>query len=234
MKRVPELPESFTNIRPAHIAKNPTPPKEGSFTFPSPNFIQSHLKEECAWLEQVCLTEKVTDAVSITWAVHHATQKRGKPFEVSISSLLPLIRDQAHSVATIKHAMEKIRDTVVFLNPGQTPVLVADQPLYALQIQWQWTDYGEDKFVIMFGGLHIELASMRSIGTLLQDSGWTSTICESNVASSGTAESLLTASSITRTRQAHQITACGPHNLMKKAYQDYCTDRPTRKPTTGP
>ena len=107
----------------------------------------------------------MTDAVSITWAVHHATQKRGKPFEVSISSLLPLIRDHAHSVATIKHAMEKIRYTVVFLNPGQTPVLAADQPLYALakQIQWQRPDYGEDRFVIIFGGLHLELASLSSI-----------------------------------------------------------------------
>ena len=57
VKRVPELPESFTNVRPAHIAKNPTPSKEVSLTQPSPNSIQSHLKEEeCGWLEQVCLT----------------------------------------------------------------------------------------------------------------------------------------------------------------------------------
>ena len=125
----------------------------------------------------------MTDAVSITWAVHHATQKRGNPFELSISSLLPLIRDQAHSVATIKHAMEKIRDIVAFLNMGQTHVLAAYQPQYALakQIHWQWTDHGVRKFVIMFGGLHLELASLRSIGTLLQDSGWTSAICEPNV-----------------------------------------------------
>ncbi len=67
---------------------------------------------------------------------------------------------------------------------------------------------------------------MRSIGTLLQDRGWTSAICEANVASSGTSESFLTASTITRTRQAHQITACSLNNLMKKAYQDYCTDEP--------
>ena len=131
MKIVPELPESFTNVGPAHVAKNPTPPKEVSLTLSSPISIHSHLKEECGWLEHVCLTENVTDAASITWAVHHATQKRGKPFEVSISSLLPLTRDQAHSVATIKHDMETIRDTVAFLNLGQTPVLAADQPLYA-------------------------------------------------------------------------------------------------------
>ena len=136
--------------------------------------------------------------------------------------MMPLWRDQAHSVATIKHAMAKVRDTVAFLNPGQTPVIAADQPLYTLgkQIQWQWPEYGEDKFVIMFGGLHVEMAALRSIGTLLRDSGWTSAIVEAEVASSGTAESYLSASSVTRTRQAHQITACSLYTLMKKAYHD--------------
>ena len=50
------------------------------------------------------------------------------------------------------------------------------------------------------------------------------------MASSGTAESFLTASSITRTRQAHQITACSLHKLAKKAYQDYCPDEPGSPP----
>ena len=80
-----------------------------------------------ACLEQVSLTENVTDAVSITWAVHHDTQKRVKQFEVSISSLLPFIIDQAHSVATIKHAIEKFRDTVAFLNPAQINLCMRSQ-----------------------------------------------------------------------------------------------------------
>ena len=42
VKIVPELSESFTNVRPAHIVTNPTPPKEVSLTLPSPNSIQSH------------------------------------------------------------------------------------------------------------------------------------------------------------------------------------------------
>ena len=67
--------------------------------------------------------------------------------------------------------------------------------------------------------------------TILQDSSWASAICEANVTSFGTAESFfLTASHTTRTRQAHQITACSLHNLMKKAYQDYCTDEPGSPP----
>lgn len=220
VKKVPELPEAFTNVKPAYMMKKPNPPAVPSPTLHS---IQPYLKEEYNWLEEVSLTESVGDSLSITWASHHASQKRSQPFEVSITSLLPLIRDQAHSVATIKHAMEKVRDTVAFLNPGQTPVIAADQPLYTLakQIQWQWPEYGEDKFVIMFGGLHIEMAALRSLGTILENSGWTSAIAEAGVASSGTAESFLTVSSVTRTRLAHQITACCLYKLMKEAYQDY-------------
>ena len=70
--------------------------------------------------------------------------------------------------------MDKVKETVAYLNPGQIPVIAADQPLYALakQIQWHWPEqYGEDKFAIMFGGLHIEMAGFKSIGSLLQSSG---------------------------------------------------------------
>ena len=226
VKKVQELPEAYTNIRPAYITQNANNPPVASPSLPAPESILSHLKEEYYWFEEVFLAEEVADAVSITWSAHHATQKRSHSFEVSISAMMPLWRDQAHSVATIKHAMAKIRDTVAFLNPGQTPVIAADQPLYALakQIQWKWPEYGEDKFMIMFGGLHIEMAALRSMGTLLRGSGWTSAIVEAEVASFGTAESYLSASSVTRTRQAHQITVCSLYKLMKKAYHDYCCE----------
>jgi len=48
--------------------------------------------------------------------------------------------------------------------------------LYALsrQIQWSWpASHGEDQFVVMFGGLHIELAALKALGNLLENSGWT-------------------------------------------------------------
>ena len=162
----------------------------------------------------------------MTWSAHHASKQRSE-FEVSITSLIPLLRDQAHSIATIRHVMDNIKDVVAILNPGQTPVIAAGQPIYAVakQIHWQWLDqYGEEKLVMMFGGLHIEMDAHKSIGTLLQDSGWTGALAEPGIASTGTAESFLTASSITRTRQIHHITAYFLHKLMKTAYSDYCTE----------
>ena len=105
--------------------------------------------------------------------------------------------------------MEKMQDIVAYLNPGQVPVITADQPIYALakQVQWHWPEqYGEDKYLVMFGGLHIEMAALKSIGTLLQGSGWTGALVEAGVVSSGTAESILSVASVTRTRQMHQVT----------------------------
>ena len=85
---------------------------------------------------------------------------------------MPVLRDQAHDVATIKHVMDKIKDAVHFLNPTQSPVITVDQPLFALatQIKWTWSqEYG--KFVIVLGGLHTEMAILKMIGNLLNNSG---------------------------------------------------------------
>lgn len=227
VKKVPELPDSYTNIRPAFFAKkNPSPP-QGSVTVPDASLMRPQLALEYQWLEKVGDTGNTDGAENVTWAAHHASKKRGTAFEVSVTSLLPLLRDPAHSVATVRHVMEKIKETISFLNPVQVPVMTADQPIYAVakQVQWQWPEqFGEDKFVIMFGGLHIEMAALKSIGTLLKDSGWTGALVEAGVTSSGTAESFLTASSITRTRQIHQITACSLYQLLKAAYTDYCAE----------
>jgi hypothetical protein len=35
--------------------------------------------------------------------------------------------------------------------------------------------HGEDHFVVMFGGLHIEMAALKTVGDLLEGSGWTGT-----------------------------------------------------------
>ena len=110
----------------------------------------------------------------------------------------------------IRHSMDIVKAAVQHLNPGQTPVLAADQPLYALakKIQWTWpATHGEDHFVIMFGGLHIEMATLKLLGDWLEDSGWTNALVQAEIASSGTANSFIHASHVTKTRHAHQVTA---------------------------
>ena len=73
----------------------------------------------------------------------------------------------------------------------------------------------------MFGGLHIEMAALKTLGDLLDNSGWTSVMVEAGVSTSGTADSFLKASYVTRTRRAHQVTACALYLLLQNAYDQY-------------
>lgn len=57
--------------------------------------------------------------------------------------------------------------------------------------------------MIMFGGLHIEMAMLKLLGDWLKDSGWTNALVQADIASSGTANSFIHASHVTKTRHAH-------------------------------
>ena len=103
----------------------------------------------------------------------------------------------------IKHSLTVIEKAVTMLNPNQTPVVAFDQPLFALakKVQWIWPQtHGEDKFVIMFGGLHIELTALKALGKWLDSSGWVAALVHAEIASSGIANSFLKSSHITRIR----------------------------------
>ena len=58
--------------------------------------------------------------------------------------------------------------------------------------------HGEDHFVIMFGGLHVEMTAFKVLGKWLSGSGWTDVL---------TNASFLIASHLKRTRRAYQIIA---------------------------
>ena len=99
-------------------------------------------------------------------AAYHA---RNQESQDELSQHQPYSRyfhESSHTVAMIRHSIEVVRSAVEHLNPGQTPVVTVDQPLFALakEIQWTWPDrYGEESLVIMFGGLHIEMAALKTV-----------------------------------------------------------------------
>ena len=186
-KKVPPLPESYTNVRPAYFtASSPLPPKCQNLLPLKPDTLYRGLNIEFQWLNHVSITETVEGGTPITWSTYHASKNRGLDFRPSISALLPLLPEQAHSVATMKHAMQKVKETTSYLRPDQTPVVTVDQPLFAVakQIQWQWPEtFGEGKYIVILGGLHIEMAAFKTIGNLLKESGWTAVSTEAGIAS---------------------------------------------------
>ena len=64
-------------------------------------------------------------------------------------------------------------------------------------------EYGEEKFVVIFGGLHIEMTALKTLGDWLQGSGWVQALVQAETA---TADSFLRASHVSRNRRAHQVT----------------------------
>ena len=66
------------------------------------------------------------------------------------STLLPLLRDEVHSPAMVRHLMDLIMDITSKVNNGQAAVITADQPVYAIakKLQWKFPNmYGEDHLV---------------------------------------------------------------------------------------
>ena len=132
------------------------------------------------WLKHVdiaCVTnENVIDAPeAVSWSAYHAVHSPTVPVDgIDKTAMLPIFQDEAKSTAMIRHSKDVIKNAVHHLNPHQFPVMACDQPLYAIakQIQWNWPLlYGENKVVIMFGGLHIEMAARKNIVDWLDDSG---------------------------------------------------------------
>ena len=126
-------------------------------------------------VHEILLDTEIEAPKNISWAAYHVHRYQRKDIIVSPSALLPLFHENAHSVAMIRHSMDMIRNAVDHINNGQVPVITFDQPLYtvAKQIQWKWPEiYGEEKFVIMLGGLHIEKAALSTVGDWLAERMW--------------------------------------------------------------
>ena len=139
-----------------------------------------------------------------------------------VNSLLPLFDEKAATLSMIKHGMNIQQQMTEYLNPGQIPVTTVDQPLFALAkaVQWCWPEsHGEKKHLVIFGGLHIEMALWTTLGDLLDSLGWTTALCEAGIATSGTADYFLKASHLSRTRHSRQVTLLTLSILQRQAWQ---------------
>lgn len=226
-----ELPESYTQVMPVVLQDNvpvsESYSKQQTTSSEEEENVSDPVIEDKPWLDNVnAISKHSTEDIpnDVSWAAYHSTKEQHIASMTAISALLPLFPDDSKTGGMVRHTMDIIKASVHYLNPGQIPVIAMDQPLYAIakQIQWKWQDlYGEDKIVIMFGGLHIEMAFLKLIGGWLEGSGWTAALVDANIASAGTAQSFLKASSVTRTRRAHQVTASSLYVLLQNAHTKY-------------
>ncbi len=107
--------------------------------------------------EQSAITAPNGKTQSVSWAAFHASVASDPLDPPVVSSLLPLFYEKAATLSMIKHGMDIQQQVTSHLNPGQIPITIFDQPLFAL------ASAERKKNVVMFGGLHIEMATLGNL-----------------------------------------------------------------------
>ena len=219
-KTVPKLPCSYSSVTPVLGSKLKTSPPPKADVQPLSNSLTATTDNEISWckhvLEVISETGDTDASTSVSWAAFHSRNGNEDTTMPAVTALLPLFRDDSKSVAMLRHSMSVIEKATSITNPGQTPVITCDQPLFKLmkEIQWTWPDsFGEDRFVVILGGLHIKMSLLKCLGNLLENTGWTAALEECQIASPGTAESFLKVAHVKKTLHAHHVTACALYAL---------------------
>lgn len=222
------LPSEYSEIEPATISRTELfPPASDGNKTADVSLISASREKENEWLTFVSDTvmkAKLEPEDFISWSAYHASKQSLEIRPSCPIALLPLFTEPAASVAMIAHSMKLVDAVVQHLNTGQIPIVTMDQPLFGIakQIQWAWPDvFGEDKFVVLMGGLHIEMNAVKLLGDFLRGSGWAAILIKSGVTTSGRADAILKGSHVTRCRYVHQVTAASLHLLRISAYQSY-------------
>ena len=80
-----------------------------------------------SWLHSCCKTD------GLPWSVFYS--RKAEPIgerSLTRTAVLPMFSEQSHDIAMMAHSMQVVKNVTDYLNPGRTPVLVVDQPFFAL------------------------------------------------------------------------------------------------------
>ena len=158
-------------------------------------------QKEQNWLQQTVSTGNTGKS----WAQYHAGENRDVPLQQGTNVLLPLIRDKVNTLDMQYHIMKLNIKAVEALNPGQTPVDVSDQPVYALtkEVQYRFAEEFHDYFA-MFVGLHIEQCLLKIHGQLIAGNGLPEVLNQCSLATTGL-DAVVDVNHIKRARYCVQV-----------------------------
>ena len=109
------------------------------------------LPEASEWLDTLSESHPEHTASSKSFASFYSSRTTSSRRK-DTAALLPLLKEPINSPAMVAHCFKIISKIVNELNPGQPPVITADQPVYATAKQVQWSkpeEYGN--IVVMMG-----------------------------------------------------------------------------------
>ena len=208
------LPPSYTNLKEVIFSKDvPSVIPNINVTCDlkkDPRPLEEFLINEYTWLEhvhQLLNVEDLPDSTYLSWGAYFAKLYPNTQTKTP-GHMNPLFRECSTSPIMVYHAIHQTIAITNHLNPGQIPILVADQPLYQLikRLQHKYEDsIGEHKFIAILGPMHVEKIMWETAGSYLEKSGWTSLLSSSGIVTSGVAESFVGVSHLTHSRHFHQV-----------------------------
>ena len=173
------------------------------------------INDERLWLQNF-------ESQNHAWSSYHASQKRGSINICGVvDTILPLIREKVHTLATQYYCMNIISKTISVINPNQTTVDTCDQPEYALtkQIKRRYPElFGNSKYFSLFGGLHIGKALLIVHGEFIKGSGLDKLLGQSNLSITVMENTVVNVTDIKRCRYGLQVSACAIYQQLVKAF----------------
>lgn len=180
---------------------------------------------------KACDEQLDEDGCKLGWAAFHSSRQCDlvtSDVQETINSMLPVMEHVAHTAALQYHYMSTVRNYTSFVNPGQTTVLCADQPLYALQksISWayaaQFTKKDSQVMDILpfFGPLHIEQNLLSCTGDLVKGTGLDDVLRAAGVLMIGITTAFCDVNNIKKARYAGQVMAPVLQTLLHDSYRE--------------
>ena len=233
-KRKLKLPEYYTDIEPMDKKTSQIPPVEGHTLVGDASKVKEYCESgEMEWLKKVmdviCKGDEINKDSNVTWAAFHAAKEIQRKKDLVHSQILPVFTEASNTPAMVKHCLTVIMKAHAFTNPGETPWVTADQPLFALLKTTQWRfpqTHGEHLIVAVLGAMHTEKAAWPCVGQVEDGSGGPTVMAEAGVTTLGVAESCIHCAHISRSRYLNTVSACVLYMMLKDSYQEYLEHLP--------
>ena len=229
-KKLTPLPPEYTTVENSYDARGKSAmiwaPKTPGFK-DLDNFLtfECAVSEEFSWLIHFNALFD-TDTIPNAWSSYHAAEKRSQPHPPGINAILPVLRDKVHTLNTQAHIMKQNIKWTETLNPGQTPVDVSDQPVYALTktLQYMFPDEFSNYFAL-FGQLHVEQALLVIHGILIKGSGLCEILTQNKFSTIGMSAAV-DVNNIKRARYALQLSLCALFSKLEEAAAENSSTMP--------
>ena len=123
-----KLPTSYKLVGPSKVGK-PEPPNSTQSKISKSTHVNGSVVDAMEWLQQLSKPDdEIKKGCSLSSFYSKDKENRNV---VAITQLLPILPESINSCAMVCHCSKVIVVITSKLNPGQQPVITADQPVYS-------------------------------------------------------------------------------------------------------